>query len=87
MQEDNKREIEETILDLRLRNRFGCYRIGFRLKRIMEISLSTRTIYRTLKRHGLNVLKCKAKIKSYKRFVMKHPNDMVYKRIFLDLSI
>jgi hypothetical protein len=24
-------EIEETILDLRLRNRFGCYRIGFRL--------------------------------------------------------
>ena len=42
------------------------------------MSLSTRTIYKTLKRHGLNILKCQAKIrKIYKRFAMKHPNDMV----------
>ena len=70
-------EIQETVLDLRLTKRFGCNRIKFRLKRIIGLSLSTRTIYRILKRHGLNVLKCKAKIRTYKRFSMKHPNDMV----------
>lgn len=70
-------EIQETVLDLRLTKRFGCNRIKFRLKRIIGLSLSTRTIYRILKRHGLNVLKCKAKIRTYKRFSMKYPNDMV----------
>jgi transposase InsO family protein len=69
-------EIQETILDLRLTKRFGCNRIKFRLKRIIGLSLSTRTIYKVLKRHSLNILKCKAKI-SYKRFAMKHPDDMV----------
>ena len=52
-------------------------RIKFRLRKVVGISLSTRTIYKILKRHGLNILKCKAKIRSYKRFAMKHPNDMV----------
>ena len=70
-------EIQETILDLRLSKRFGCNRIKFRLKRIVGISLSTRTIYKTLKRHGLNILKCRAKIRNYKRFAMRHTNDMV----------
>jgi transposase InsO family protein len=70
-------ELEETILDLRLTKRFGCNRIKFRLKRIIGISLSTRTIYKILKRHCLNILRCKAKIRGYKRFVMKHPNDML----------
>ena len=70
-------ELEETILDLRLTKRFGCNRIRFRLKRIIGISLSTRTIYKILKRHCLNILRCKAKIRGYKRFVMKHPNDML----------
>jgi transposase len=49
-------EILETILDLRLSKRFGCNRIRFRLRRIVGISLSTRTIYKILKRHGLNNL-------------------------------
>jgi transposase InsO family protein len=44
---------------------------------MIGLSLSTRTIYKTLKRHGLNVLKCNAKIRTYKRFAMRHPNDMV----------
>ena len=70
-------EVEETIIDLRLTKRFGCNRIKFRLRRIIGLSLSTRTIYKILKRHGLNILKCKAKTRTYKRFVMKHPNDMV----------
>ena len=70
-------EIEETILDLRLTKRFGCKRIKFRLRKVIGISLSTRTIYKTLKRYRLNILKCKAKIRTYKRFVMKHPNEMV----------
>jgi transposase len=70
-------EVEETILDLRLSKRFGCNRIKFRLKRIVGLSLSTRTVYKILKRHGLNILKCKSKIRTYKRFAMKHPNDMV----------
>src|SRR5919108_3540871 len=70
-------EILETVLDLRLTKRFGCNRIKFRLKRIIGLSLSTRTIYKILKRHGLNVLRCRAKIRSYKRFSMRHPNDMV----------
>jgi transposase InsO family protein len=70
-------ELEETILDLRLTKRFGCSRIKFRLRKVVGMSLSTRTIYKILKRHGLNVLKCKAKIRCYKRFAMKHPNDMV----------
>ena len=70
-------EIQETILDLRLSKRFGCNRIKFRLKRIIGLLLSTRTIYETLKRHGLNIVKCRAKIRSYKRFAMRHLNDMV----------
>ena len=70
-------EIQETILDLRLTKRFGCNRIKFRLKRIIGLSLSTRTIYKILKKHGLNILKCQARIRKYKRFAMKHPNDMV----------
>ena len=70
-------EIQETILDLRLTKRFGSSRIKFRLRKVVGISLSTRTIYKTLKRHRLNILKCKAKTRTYKRFVMKHPNDMV----------
>ena len=70
-------EIQETILDLRLTKRFGCNRIKFRLRKVIGISLSTRTIYKILKRHGLNILKCKAKTRTYKRFVMKHPNEMV----------
>ena len=70
-------EIEETILDLRLTKRFGWSRIKFRLRKVIGISLSTRTIYKTLKRYRLNILKCKAKTRTYKRFVMKHPNDMV----------
>ena len=70
-------EIQETILDLRLSKKFGCSnRIKFRLRKVVGISLSTRTIYKILKRHGLNI-KCKAKARTYKRFVMKHPNDMV----------
>ena len=70
-------ELEETILDLRLTKRFGCNRIKFRLRKVDGISLSTRTIYKILKRHCHNILRCKAKIRSYKRFAMKHPNDMV----------
>ncbi len=69
------KEYEETILDLRLNKRFGPNRIRFRLNRL-GISLSSRTIYKILKRHGLNVLKCRIKRK-YKRFAMRHPNDMV----------
>jgi len=70
-------EILETILDLRLTKRFGCSRIKFRLKRIVGISLSTRTIYKILKRHSLNILRCKNKVRRFKRFAMKHPNDML----------
>ena len=46
------KEIEQEILDLRITKRFGCNRIRFRLKRLKEISLSTKTIYKILKRHG-----------------------------------
>jgi transposase InsO family protein len=70
-------EIQETILDLRLTKRFGCNRIKFRLRKVVGISLSTRTIYKVLKRHGLNILKCQSRIRKYKRFAMRHPNDMV----------
>ena len=72
-------EVEKTVLDLRLSRRFGCSnRIRFRLKRTVGLSLSTRTAYKMLKRHGLNIFKCQSKIiKIYKRFNMEHPNDMV----------
>ncbi|CAN5778019.1 hypothetical protein BH23THE1_BH23THE1_18750 [soil metagenome] len=71
-------QVEETILDLRLTKRFGCSsRIKFRLKRTTGLSLSTRTIYKMLKRHDLNILKCQFKRREYKRFEMKNPNDMV----------
>src|SRR5574339_956611 len=70
-------EIEQEILDLRVTKRFGCNRIRFRLKRLKKISLSTRTIYKILKRHGLNILECKIKNRKWKRFVMKKPNQMV----------
>ena len=70
-------ELEETILDLRLTKRFGCNRIKFRLRKIVGISLSTRTICKILKRHYLNILRCRAKARRYKRFAMKHPNYML----------
>ena len=70
-------DIEQQILNLRITKRFGCNRIRFRLKRLKEISLSTKTIYNILKRHGLNILKCKIKNRQYKRFAMKKPNQMV----------
>ena len=69
-------EIEDTILDLCLTKRFGCSRIKFRLKRIIGLSLSTQTIYKILKRHSLNILRCKTKARTCKRFAIKHPNDM-----------
>ncbi len=65
-------------MDLRITKRFGCNRIRFRLKRLKEISLSTKIIYNVLKRHGLNILKCKIKNRrEWKRFSMKKPNQMV----------
>ncbi|HET7344586.1 MAG TPA: helix-turn-helix domain-containing protein [Nitrososphaeraceae archaeon] len=71
------KEIEETILDLRLKT-FGTSRIRFRLLKRLGVSLSSRTIYKTLKKHTLNVLNCKVKNnRKYKRFSMKHPNKMV----------
>ena len=71
-------EIEQQILDLRITKRFGCNRIKFRLKRLKEISLSTKTIYNVLKRHGLNILKCKIRNREWKRFQMKKPpNQMI----------
>ena len=73
----NITEVEEIILDLRLTKRFGCNRIRFRLKRTIGLSLSTRTIYKIVKRHGLNILKCQVRTRTYKRFAMKNPNDMV----------
>jgi hypothetical protein len=71
------KEIEQEILYLRTTKRFGCKRIRFRLKRLKEISLSTKTIYKILKRHGLNILKCRIRNKKYKRFAMEKPNQMV----------
>ena len=70
-------EIEQEILDLRITKRFGCNRIRFRLKRLKQISLSTKTIYNILKRHGLNILKCKIRNRQYRRFAMEKPNEMV----------
>ena len=70
-------DIEQEIMDLRITKRFGCNRIRFKLKRLKEISLSTKTIYKVLKRHGLNILKCKIRNRKWKRFAMKKPNQMV----------
>jgi len=71
------KEVEQEIINLRTTKRFGCNRIRFRLKRLKELSLSTRTIYKILKRHGLNILKCKIRNREYKRFAMDKPNQMV----------
>ena len=68
-------ELEKIILELRLNSRFGP-RIKFRLRRKYGVSLGTKTIYNLLKRHKLNVLFVKLKRK-YKRFEMKHPNELV----------
>ena len=69
-------ELEKLVLELRLNNRFGPMRIRFRLKRKYGVSLGRKTIYNLLKRHKLNVLAVKLKRK-YKRFEMKHPNELV----------
>ena len=69
-------ELKKLILELRLNSRFGPMRIKYRLKRKYEVSLSTKTIYKFLKAHKLNVLSIKLKRK-YKRFEMKHPNELV----------
>ena len=69
-------ELEKLVLELRLNNRFGPMRIRFRLKRKYGVSLGTKTIYNLVKRHKLNVLAVKLKRK-YKRFEMKHPNELV----------
>ena len=69
-------ELEKIILELGLNHRFGPKRIKYRLKRKYGVSLGTKTIYNLLKRHNLNVLSIKLKRK-YKRFEMKHPNELV----------
>jgi transposase InsO family protein len=69
-------ELEKLVLELRLNNRFGPMRIRFRLKRKYGVSLGTKSIYNLLKIHKLNVLSVKLKRK-YKRFEMKHPNELV----------
>jgi transposase InsO family protein len=69
-------ELEKLVLELRLNNRFGPMRIRFRSKRKYGVSLGRKTIYNLLKRHKLNVLSVKLKRK-YKRFEMKHPNELV----------
>ena len=69
-------ELEKIILELRLNSRFGPRRINFRLMRKYGVSLGTKTIYNLLKRHKLNVLSVKLKRK-YKRFEMKHSNELV----------
>ena len=69
-------ELEKLVLEPRLNNRFGPMRIRFRLKRKYGVSLGRKTIYNLLKRHKLNVLSVKLKRK-YKRFEMKHPNELV----------
>jgi len=43
----------------------------------MVVYLINRTMYKVLKRHCLNILKCKIKNRRYKRFAKKHPNDTV----------
>src|SRR6185369_17438435 len=68
--------LEKIILEMRLNNRFGPMRIRFRLKRKYGVNLGTKTIYNLLKRHNLNLLSIKIKRK-YKRFEMKHPNELV----------
>jgi len=54
-----------------LTKRFVSNGINFRLKRIIELSLNTRTVYKRLKRHDLNILKCQTKKRGYKRFAAK----------------
>jgi transposase len=77
-------ELEETILDLRLTKRFGCNRIRFRLKGIIGISLSTRTLQDT---RDIALISLDVRpIRGYKRFVMKHPNDMLQMDIPFYLS-
>lgn len=70
------KDLEKIILEMRLNNRFGPMRIRFRLKRKYGVNLGTKTIYNLLKRHDLNLLYIKLKRK-YKRFEMKHPNELV----------
>ena len=70
------KDLEKIILEMRLNNRFGPMRIRFRLKRKYGVNLGTKTIYNLLKRHNLNLLSIKIKRK-YKRFEMKHPNELV----------
>ncbi|MGA9171660.1 MAG: hypothetical protein WBZ20_16090, partial [Nitrososphaeraceae archaeon] len=54
--------------------------IRFRLKRL-GVYLSSRTIYKILKRHSLNILKCKIRNRKYRRFAMKHPDDMMVQQM------
>ena len=71
------KETEKEIMNLDITKRFGCNRIRFRLKRLEEISLSTRTIYKILKNYGLNILECKIRNRKYRRFAMEKPNQTV----------
>ena len=80
-------ELKKLILELRLNYRFGLMRVKYRLKRKYKVSLSTKTIYKFLKRHKLKVLSIKLIKRKYKRFEMKHPNELVqmdgHQRTFL----
>ena len=75
-------EIEQEILDLRITKRFGCNRIRFRLKRLKEISLSTKTIYKILKRHGLNILECKIRNRRVRKDLQWKNQTRWYRWIF-----
>jgi transposase InsO family protein len=70
------KELEKIILELlRLNHRFGPMRIRSIKEKVWNY-LRYKRIYNLLKRHNLNVLYIKIKRK-YKRFEMKHPNELV----------
>ena len=69
-------ELEKLVLELRLNNRFGPMKIRFRLKRKYGVSLGSKNHLQSSEETQLNVLAVKLKRK-YKRFEMKHPNELV----------
>jgi len=71
---------EQLILQLRA-EKLGPRRIKHRLRRRYGVDYSTRTIYKTLKRNGCNLLH-PPENRTYKRFERAKPNELIQMDIF-----
>ena len=70
-------ELEQLILQIRKKHKWGAQGISNYLKRTKRISISTMTIWRVLNKHEVRKIKKRRKKSDYKRYSRPIPGDRV----------